>query len=929
MEERFLSEYSPPQFVVPTLSLAFGLSSCGDVVVVSRARVERAAAEGTSPLVLDSHPSVRVLSVRVGRDEAEFCHADGDLLEVALPPAPAGRAFDVEVTAVVSPDANSELMGLYRSDGFLLSQCEPEGFRRVVPSVDRPDVLSRVDVTVVGSRDLHREMLSNGNLAGGGALDAPGDAAAMLRAMRAEPAPAAAPARTPDSEVDALVSLLRDGQPNAPPNSHWRRFEDPVPRPSYLFALVAGRLERASRPFVTAGGREVELSVYATAEHLPRCAHAMDALERSMRWDEERYGLEFAHDRNAIVAVSRFAFGAMENTTLMIFNAKYILATPETATDDDFTSVAAVVAHEQFHYHTGNRVTVRDFFQLSLKEGFTVFREQQFVADALGGGETKRVQDVALLRRTQFKEDSGAAAHPVRPESSDSVEALYSPSVYEKGAELVRMLHTLLGEARFRRGADLYFERHAGCAATVEDFVAAMADAAAPGSLLDARRAQWMRWYTQKGTPTVVARQRWRPEEGVFELELEQRQQGQPPLVVPIAFALLGHDGPARAGGDAEMVADGLVALTGSSGTLTWEGVRGARPVPSLNRGFSAPIRVEADLPAESLAALLAGDSDTYVRWDSGQQLMEAEALGRGDGRAAAEALRAVVTGAAESPAEAAQLLTFPAAAHVAEVAGRGGEVPVDPRATAVDTLRAKGRLAVALRGEMRAAADAAAAAAAAADADAASDRAKHLRALRNVLLGYDVAGAQVGGGVTEAAARAAAQFDASADNMTLRAAALHALCALGGEPAARALDAFLDAHRGDPLVLCKWLAAQATAPRDDAVDAVAALLEHAAFDGGTPNHVYAAVGGLCTANPVAFHRQDGAGYALVADEVLRLDSKNSQVAARLASGAFSDLIKWDEGTAGRALAHVERVAAGAGSANVRAAVGKVLRAQK
>ncbi|MGE5722482.1 MAG: aminopeptidase N, partial [Sphingomonadales bacterium] len=554
------ADYRPPAWLVPEIRLEVELDP-QRTIVRARLEVERNGG-GNEPLRLHGE-ALELLSVTVNGGVADHEYADGVL---TIPLAEHRATIETEVAIV--PAANSQLMGFYESGGILCTQCEAQGFRRITFFPDRPDVLSRYQVKMSADRARYPLLLANGNPVANGDL---------------------------------------------PGGGHWAEWHDPYPKPCYLFAMVAGDLQPNRDTFTTLGGREVELAIWVREEDLPKTQHAMQSLRTAMAWDEKVYGREYDLGVFNIVAVSDFNFGAMENKGLNIFNSRYILADPETATDADFDAIASVVAHEYFHNWSGNRVTCRDWFQLSLKEGFTVFRDQQFSADQ-GSPAVKRIEDVRVLRASQFPEDAGPLAHPVRPESYIEISNFYTATVYNKGAELIRMMHTILGAKKFRAATDLYFERHDGEAATCEDFVLAMEDA----SGLDL--GGFRRWYAQAGTPRVTARLHHAPGDGRARILLDQHvppTPGQPdkePMVIPLKLALFG-------GVTGEKYADQLVLLGERQKELVVEGI-GERPVLSINRDFSAPVIIEADRSADDLSFLSAGDDNPFARYEAMQQLM-------------------------------------------------------------------------------------------------------------------------------------------------------------------------------------------------------------------------------------------------------------------------------------------------------------------
>ena len=686
---------------------------------------------------------------------------------------------------------------------------------------------------------------------------------------------------------------------------HFAVWHDPFPKPSYLFALVGGTLGHIEDTFVTMSGRRVALRIYVEPGKEDRAGFAMDALKRAMRWDEQAFGREYDLDIFMIVAVSAFNMGAMENKGLNVFNDKYVLASPDTATDIDYASIDGIIAHEYFHNWTGNRITCRDWFQLCLKEGLTVFRDQEYTADQRSRP-VKRIADVRALRAHQFVEDAGPLAHPVRPEVYREINNFYTATVYEKGAEIVRMLKTMLGAKGFRAGMDLYFARHDGHAATVEEFIACFADAT--GTDL----AQFMRWYRQAGTPEVAVTLSHDAKAKTCTLEVTQMLRptpGQPdkqPMVIPLALGLVAPDGRdlplTRANGGP--VERGVVILTRPAETLVFTDVR-ERPVASLNRGFAAPINLTANLTPEDLRFLAAHDSDPFNRWQALQTLASAlltenvKALRAGEpmrtDAGVIEALRAILADSTLEPAFVAQALTVPSEADIARELGHD----VDPDAifAARTALRAAigDALGSALRDTYRQLSE---------NGPYSPDAASAgRRSLRNVALDLLAAG-----GGAAAIALAARQYQA-ADNMTDRMAAIATLSLHPVRERQAAIDDFYRRFRVDPLVIDKWFALQAAIPEASTLERVRELTRHPAFSLGNPNRVRSLVGAFAQANQTQFNRADGAGYAFLADTVLALDARNPQVASRLMT-AFRSWRALEPGRRAKAEAELQRVAA-------------------
>jgi aminopeptidase N len=806
-----LADYRPPAWHVPSIELDFALDEAR-TRVTARLTVERNGAH-SEPLILDGEELALVSLKRDGVpvSTAEYSYR-GDKLRLDVP----GDRAVVESVVEITPATNTQLMGLYASGGNLCTQCEAEGFRRITFFPDRPDVLSRYRVRLVADKARYPVLLSNGNHVEGGDLDG---------------------------------------------GRHFAVWEDPFPKPCYLFAVVAGDLHAYRDRFNTMSGRPVELAIWVAKADVPRCAHAMEALKSSMRWDEEHYGREYDLDVFNIVAVSDFNFGAMENKGLNIFNSKYILADAETATDADFDAVAAVVAHEYFHNWTGNRITCRDWFQLSLKEGLTVFRDQEFSADQ-GSRAVKRIEDVRGLRAVQFQEDAGPLAHAVRPETYIEIANFYTATVYNKGAEVIRMMATLLGPENYRRGTDLYFERHDGQAVTVEDWVRAMEDASGVDLL------QFRRWYSQAGTPRVSVAVERDGDDVVLRLTQAlpptPDQPRKAPMHIPLKVALLGRGSGERIGEER------LVEMRDAETLVRFEGV-GEPAVPSINRGFSAPVLIDAETSRDDLAFLSAHDDDPFARYEAMQRLAlgsitEAVASGADaiDERLV-EAVASTLDGGLD-PAFVAEAVLLPTEGFVGDQMAR-----VDPEA--IHRVRERFRRALSERLHDRWQA------VYRANGDNRYERtaeAKGRRRLKNVALGYLTATDE-----GEANATAFRQFE-NADNMTDRLAALGVL--VNSPTAAErnaALKAFYDRFRHDPLVIDKWFTAQALSTRADTLPNVAALSRHPDFSRANPNRLRSLVGAFA-ANQARFHDASGAGYRFLADEVIAVDALNPQTAARI-----------------------------------------------
>jgi aminopeptidase N len=827
-----LKDYRPPDWLVETVDLDVALDPTATRIKARLILKPNPQAAAPAPLVLDGD-SLELKGLKLDGTPLppERYLATADRLTIAqLPP----RRFELAIETVVNPSANTRLMGLYRSGTTYCTQCEAEGFRRITYFPDRPDVMAVYTTRIEAEAADVPVLLANGNLVSSGQVEGT--------------------------------------------SRHFAVWHDPFPKPSYLFALVGGKLGCIEDHLHTMSGRDVKLRIYVEPGKEERCAYAMDALKRAMRWDEQVFGREYDLDMFMIVAVSDFNMGAMENKGLNVFNDKYVLASPATATDTDFAAIEAVIAHEYFHNWTGNRITCRDWFQLCLKEGLTVFRDQEFSADQRSRP-VERISDVRALRAHQFVEDAGPLAHPVRPVLYHEINNFYTTTVYEKGAEVVRMIKTLLGAEKFRRGMDLYFARHDGEAATVEQFVQCFADAG------EINLDQFMLWYSQAGTPEVVANGTYDAGSRTYKLELAQSvpptpgQSDKAPMAIPLAIGLVGRDGtdlPLRLA-DGHGVDHGVIALTKPAETFVFTNVDAA-PVPSLNRGFSAPIRLSANLSADDLRFLAAHDGDPFNRWQALQVLAtrllvyNVTALRAGgttrDDPGLLDALAAIFADPKLEPAFVAQTLTPPGETDIAREIGRD----IDPDAifAARSHLRAAigTHLAATLAERYHALADTAPYSPDAAGAGR--------RALRNVCLDLLVAA-----DAPDAVARAAQQYQA-ANNMTDRIAALATLSLRDVPERTAALADFYARYGNDPLIVDKWLALQATIPERATLERVKALTAHPAFSFANPNRVRSLIGAFALMNQREFNRPDGGGYTFLVDTVLALDPRNPQVAARM-----------------------------------------------
>ncbi len=832
-------DYSAPAFWIKTVDLTFDLDPVR-TLVTSRMQLERNLAVPPQPLKLHGE-DLSVLRVLLNGESVSFRHEDGLLVLDSLQNVPEGP-FTLEIRNTCAPERNTQLSGLYTSNGGLFTQCEAEGFRRITYFLDRPDVMAVYTVTLRANKAAYPVLLSNGNLI---------------------------------SQTDL------DG------GKHQAVWHDPFPKPSYLFALVAADLVAREQQIRTRAGRDHLLQVYVRRGDLDKTEHAMNSLIASVVWDEARFKLPLDLDRFMIVAVGDFNMGAMENKGLNIFNTKFVLATPATATDVDYAGIESVVGHEYFHNWTGNRITCRDWFQLSLKEGLTVFRDQEFSIDMAGSESAravKRIEDVRQLRQLQFPEDAGPMAHPVRPDSYQQINNFYTATVYEKGAEVVRMMQTLVGRDGFARGMTLYFERHDGQAVTCDDFAQAIADAN-PGSALAEHLVPFKRWYAQPGTPRLSASGHYDAQARSYTLSIEQTlAPGQEPFVVPLAMGLIARDGtalPLRLDGEAEAPGNHRVlVLNAAHSRYTFTDIDSA-PVPSLLRGFSAPVILSDDLSDADLLVLLQHDSDPFSRWEAGQRLALNRLLAathNGDAltldAAFIAAMRDILRHPALDAAFKDMVLTPPSEAYVAEKLA-----VVDPQRihSAREGMRAQ--LAAALRDDWAWAYEQHQVPGAYRPDPVSSGK----RSLANLSLSMLCLDA-VARGDTVWPGRAYQRFKDAA-HMTDRLGALAALVNAHAELATPALERFHAMFKGEALVIDKWFALQAAAPEVDGRVFARALelLKHPDFSIRNPNRARSLITSLCMMNPAAFHRADAAGYAFWADRVLELDAANPQLAARMA----------------------------------------------
>ncbi|MDP4532821.1 aminopeptidase N [Marinobacter salarius] len=833
----FLKDYRVPAFLVDHVDLRFELFEDGARVHCTLAMRRNPDSDSSDKsLELDGDSLTTLESVSLdGKPLDGSAYEDRDD-KLTLHEVP--DQFNLGIVTWIEPQNNTRLEGLYKSSGMFCTQCEAEGFRCITYFPDRPDVMARFRTRVEADKTRYPILLSNGN--------------------------------------DVEKGDLADGR-------HFVTWEDPFPKPCYLFALVAGDLLEKRDTFKTMSGRDIDLRMYVEPRNAEKCDHAMDSLKRAMRWDEEVYGREYDLDIFMIVAVDDFNMGAMENKGLNIFNSSCVLASQETATDMAFQRIESIVAHEYFHNWSGNRVTCRDWFQLSLKEGFTVFRDSCFSAD-VGSPTVKRIEDATMLRTAQFAEDAGPMAHPVRPESYMEITNFYTLTIYEKGSEVVGMIHTLLGPDLFRKGSDLYFERHDGQAVTTDDFVRAMEDAS--GRDL----SQFRLWYEQSGTPELTVRDEFDDAAGIYRLTIKQSipdtpgQTGKKPQHIPFAIGLLGAEGESLplklAADDADAPTDRVLELTDASHTFEFHGLS-ERPVPSLLRGFSAPVRVFYPWTREQLTFLMSHDSDGFNRWDAGQRLAVEvinSLVSSTDGNVDAglvEAYRSLLADSSLDQALVAKMLQLPSEAYLIELADQPN-VPAIHRARE----RVLAHLARSLRDELLACYHRNTLS----GHYEVTPEAVARRSLRNTALAWllhidDEEGRTL----------ATSQFN-EADNMTDRMGALRALVNSGYEKEQeQALADFYQQWKDDPQVVEQWFAVQSGSTRTGGLRKVHELMEHPAFDWKNPNKIRSVIGVFAGQNLPAFHAEDGAGYQFLAEQVRKLDDSNPQIAARL----VSPLTRW------------------------------------
>lgn len=821
-------DYTPLAWRIPTTRLDFDLG-LEKTRVTATLDVERNPEADASPTIRLNGDGLELVSLKCDGGECAGFMRDGDDLVVTLE----GGSHTIEIVTEIDPSANSQLMGLYASSGMLCTQCEAEGFRRITFFPDRPDVLSVYTVRMSGPKAQFPVLLSNGN----------------------------------------------KGDTGEEGETHWAEWHDPWPKPSYLFALVAGDLVARNDSFTTMNGRDVGLNIWVREGDLPRTEHAMESLKRSMKWDEETFGREYDLDLFNIVAVSDFNMGAMENKGLNVFNTKYVLADPETATDGDYDAIEGVIGHEYFHNWSGNRITCRDWFQLSLKEGFTVLRDQLFSQD-MDSAPVKRIEDVRVLRGVQFPEDSGPLAHPIRPDSYREISNFYTSTVYNKGAEVIRMMRTMAGPENFRKGTDTYFERHDGEAATCEDFVSSIED----GTGLDLE--QFRLWYSQAGTPRVTVALSHVGNTATLKLKqnvpITPNQPEKQPMPIPLRLALFDRSTGGHGGEE-------LVILDKDEVELTFDEFS-EKPVLSINRGFSAPVTIEREIPRDELVFLAARDDDSFARYEAMQDLVVGHlvaALGGdlgGNERDAARAdiataMKSVISDTELDDLMRGELLLMPSQTYIAEQM-----LVADPGRIHAEREELKAYLGKTLAEEFQTLYDRAAAVPFSHNAEA-----KGSRKLKSLILTY-LAADNPG----KAAELAAHQYD-RADNMTDRQGALMVLAGLDSVERTNKLLDFYNRYQDNPLVVDKWFALQASSLHPHVVEHVKSLADHTDFALKNPNRVrslYMAFAG----NPRGFHAADGEGYRMIADLILELDPINAQTAARF----VPPLGRWRRIEAGR-----------------------------
>jgi len=831
----FLKDYSVPEYLIESVELLFELFEEKTRVSVKSFFLKNDQGEGrNTPLIL-SGEELKLVSVKVDGqlvDSTKYNIDDKTLTLVDLP-----SSFTLEIITEIDPSQNTSLEGLYRSSGNYCTQCEAEGFRKITYYLDRPDVLAKFTTRIEGDIDSCPVMLSNGN-------------------------------------------CIERGESGA--GRHYAVWQDPFPKPCYLFALVAGKLLSIRDKFISKSGKNIALEIYVEERNIKKCGHAMVSLKKAMKWDEETYGLEYDLETYMIVAVDDFNMGAMENKGLNIFNSKYVLSTPETATDDDYIGIEGVIAHEYFHNWTGNRVTCRDWFQLSLKEGLTVFRDQEFSSD-MNSRTVERVQNVRVLKNFQFREDGGPMAHPVRPESYQEINNFYTVTVYNKGAEVIRMMHTLLGPDKFRKGIDLYFARHDGQAVTCDDFVAAMADSSGEDLI------QFKNWYSQSGTPLLRVKGEWDATLHEYRLTINQScpptpgQEKKVPFHLPLAVGLVGADGKDLAGNEHDGTS--VLQLKEKEQIFTFQNID-EKPVVSFLREFSAPVKVETFHSSEELAFLMKHDSNKFNRWDAASQLsaimiLDAiDAIHQGNevvfNELFFDGVAHSLTAPVDDPALLALALQLPAESALAQEL----EV-VDP--DALHSGRQLVKLEIAKRyhddflhlynsnktsGDYQI-----------------TPEAMGKRSLKNTSLSYLMSLDPLPASIHQLCIDQYQQ----ATNMTDMIAALRCVVDLEDEKRTELLEDFYNRWQNDALVMDKWFTLQATSILRSTLSNVKHLLDNKLFSINNPNKVRSLIGAFCGANHCRFHDSSGEGYSFLGDMIIKLNTINPQIAARL----VTPLVNW------------------------------------
>src|SRR3989339_148386 len=830
----YLKDYTPPAYIVDHIDLTFDIEDA-QTKVISRLHVRknRDVADPDTTLAFDKG-DCEILSVIA--DGMVLLPGEYGANDESFTLAKTPESFELEITTRLKPSENTSLEGLYVSGGVLVTQCESQGFRKITPFPDRPDVMAVYSCTIIADKRKYPALLSNGNLVEHGDLDG---------------------------------------------NRHFVRWEDPFKKPSYLFALVAGDLAHIRDEFKTRSGRTVELKIYSEKDNIDKCSHAMTSLKQAMAWDERRFSLEYDLDLYQIVAINDFNAGAMENKGLNIFNSKFVLADTKTATDDDFMNVQAVIGHEYFHNWTGNRVTLKNWFQLSLKEGLTVFRDQEFSSDLNSRG-VERITNVRNLRGFQFPEDAGPMAHPVIPESYIKMDNFYTMTVYEKGSELIRMIHQLLGEENFQKGMDFYFEKYDGKAVAIEDFIGVMEEAGAKDL------KQFRLWYSQSGTPVVKITRRFHEKSGRLEITFTQKtlpdrnQSEKRPLHIPVAFGIMDKNGK-------DITPDGkaLLELTAETQTFVFDGIP-EKALLSYFRQFSAPAKIETDFTDEELAFLMAHDTDEINRWDSAQTLFYKEinriieAIQTGENLSVSEnliiAFQKTLADESMDRFFISKMLSLPSEIEIKEHFD-----PVDVDAIHEVRLYLESEIAKQLKKHFLKAIDLCSKA----DPFSISHEAAAERSLKNLCLSY------LGSLKEEETTRLVYDHFVSAKNMTDELTAFKILADIDPDTKAKTVEQFYSKWKHDKLVLDKWFMVQAGSGLPDTLDRVKELTGHADFSMKNPNKVRALVHLFAMQNHINFHAMDGAGYRFIADQIIRLDQINHQIAARLAS-CFNHWKKYD-----------------------------------